>query len=46
MIMKRILPLAAGCALVLLAACGGGDGVKLGEFPALTATEGDATLTL
>lgn len=46
MIMKRILPLAAGCALVLLAACGGGDGVKLGEFPALTATEGDAPLTL
>ncbi len=43
---KRLFALAAGCALALLAACGGGDGVKLGEFPALSATEGDAPITL
>jgi hypothetical protein len=43
----RMLALAAGCALALLAACGGNnDGVKLGDFPALSATEGDAPLTL
>lgn len=42
----RMFALAAGCALALLTACGGGDGVKLGEFPALSATEGDAPITL
>jgi hypothetical protein len=43
---KRLLVLAAGFALSLLAACGGGDGVKLGEFPAITKTEGDAPFKL
>lgn len=39
--------LAAGCALALLAACGSNnDSVKLGDFPALSATEGDTPLTL
>jgi hypothetical protein len=43
---KRIFALAATCALFLLAGCGGGDGVKLGEFPALVKTEGDAPFKL
>ena len=43
---KRFLALAASCALLLLSACGSNDGVKLGDFPALSATEGDAPLTL
>lgn len=43
---KRILALAASCVLFLLTACGGGDGVKLGEFAALSAAEGDAPITL
>jgi hypothetical protein len=30
----------------LMVACGGGGGVPLGEFPDLTATEGDAPITL
>lgn len=38
---KRILALAAACTLTLLAACGGGDGVPLGEFPAINVAEGD-----
>lgn len=39
---KRILTLAASCALALLAACGGNnDGVQLGEFPAISVAEGD-----
>lgn len=43
----RMRALAVGCALALLAACGSNnDGVKLGDFPALSATEGDTPLTL
>ncbi|MFL6657040.1 MAG: hypothetical protein ACJ8GW_03115 [Massilia sp.] len=30
----------------ILAACGGGGGVPLGDFPAITATEGDPAITL
>lgn len=40
---KRLLSLAA---LFLLTSCGGGDGVTLGEFPALNKTEGDAPFAL
>jgi hypothetical protein len=43
---KRLLAFAAACTLTLLAACGGGDGVPLGEFPAITKTEGDAPFEL
>jgi hypothetical protein len=43
---KRLLAFVATCALFLLAACGGNDGVKLGEFPALNKTEGDAPFKL
>ncbi len=44
---KRISALAAACVLSLLAACGGSDdGVKLGAFPAITKTEGDAPFEL
>jgi hypothetical protein len=46
MMTKRLLALAAACTLTLLAACGGGDGVPLGEFPAMTKTEGDAPFEL
>jgi hypothetical protein len=46
MMTKRFLALAAACPLILLAACGGGDGVPLGEFPAMTKTEGDAPFEL
>lgn len=43
---NRLLSIvAAVCALVLVA-CGSGNGVPLSNFPALTATEGDAPLTL
>lgn len=42
----RILSLAVTGALLLLAACGGNDGVELGPFAALTATEGDAPIKL
>ena len=39
---KRQSALAAACALILLAACGGNnDGVTLGEFPAISVAEGD-----
>jgi hypothetical protein len=43
---KRKLSLAITGALFLLASCGGHDGVELGPFAALTATEGDAPITL
>ena len=44
---KSILALAASCALLLLAACGGSDdGVPLGPFPALSKTEGDPPFKL
>lgn len=44
---KRMLALAAACALSLLAACGGSDdGVPLGAFPAISKTEGDAPFEL
>jgi hypothetical protein len=43
---KRHLALAAGFALFLLAACGSNDGVKLGEFPAISKTEGDPPFQL
>jgi hypothetical protein len=47
MTMKRMWALAAGCVLVLLAACGGSDdGVPLGPFPAISKTEGDAPFEL
>lgn len=42
----RILSLAVTGALFLLASCGGHDGVELGPFAPLTATEGDAPITL
>jgi hypothetical protein len=39
--------LAGAIAAVILTACGGGEGgVPLGDFPAITATEGDAPITL
>ena len=39
---RKFLPLIALCSAVLLTACGGGDdGVTLGPFPNITATEGD-----
>lgn len=43
---KRHLALTAGFALFLLAACGSNDGVKLGDFPAISKTEGDAPFEL
>lgn len=43
---KCILPLAITGALLLLVSCGGHDGVELGEFPAITKTEGDAPFDL
>lgn len=44
---KPVLARLAACALSLLAACGGsGDGVPLGEFPAISKTEGDAPFEL
>jgi hypothetical protein len=46
MMTKRLFALAAACTLTLLAACGGGDGVPLGEFPAMTKTEGDTPFEL
>lgn len=42
----RIFSLAMTGALVLLASCGGHEGVELGPFAPLTATEGDAPITL
>jgi len=39
-----LIPAAFCC--VILIACGGSGGVPLGDFPALSATEGDAPLTL
>jgi hypothetical protein len=42
MMTQRFLALAAACTLTLLTACGGNDdGVKLGEFPAISVAEGD-----
>lgn len=44
---KRIASLVLAAVLLVLAACGGGGaGVKLGAFPAITKTEGDAPFTL
>lgn len=43
---KHLLAFAASCALLLLTACGSNDGVKLGDFPALTKTEGDQPFKL
>jgi hypothetical protein len=43
---KRLLALAATCTLFLLAACGSNDGVKLGEFLAISKTEGDPPFQL
>ena len=42
----RILSLAVTGALCLLASCGGNDGVELGPFAPITATEGDAPVKL
>lgn len=43
----RLSALAAVCVCSLLSACGyNDDGVKLGEFPAITKTEGDPPFTL
>ena len=42
----RILSLAVTGALFLLASCGGNDGVELGPFAPITATEGDAPIKL
>ena len=43
---KRILAMAAACALALLSACGSNDGVELGAFPAISKTEGDPPFAL
>lgn len=43
---KRLLLVLVSLVSALLLACGGGGGVPLSNFPALTATEGDAPLTL
>jgi len=43
---NRHLSLALSGALILLAGCGGHDGVELGAFPALNKTEGDAPFQL
>lgn len=43
---KNILKVLGLVAVFVLAACGGGSGVTLGDFPAINATEGDAPLTL
>jgi hypothetical protein len=44
--LSRILPLVFAGFSLLVAACGGGGGVNLGPFPALTKTEGDAPFVL
>ncbi|MGJ9420302.1 DUF1566 domain-containing protein [Massilia sp. CMS3.1] len=43
---KRILAIAAACALSLLSACGSNEGVELGAFPAISKTEGDPPFAL
>lgn len=43
---KNILKVLGLLAVCVLAACGGGGGVMLGDFPAINATEGDAPVTL
>lgn len=43
---SRLLPLLVAIVTFLLAGCGTGDGVPLGEFPAMTKTEGDAPFVL
>lgn len=43
---SRILPLIATAFTLMLAACGGGGGVTLGPFAAITKTEGDAAFVL
>jgi hypothetical protein len=43
---SRLLPLLAAGMALLLASCGGGDGVKLGDFPSMSKTEGDAPFVL
>ena len=43
---KPILSIAMTGALLLLASCGGNDGVQLGPFAPITATEGDAPIKL
>jgi hypothetical protein len=42
---KRLFSVLLATVVLVLAACGGG-GVKLGDFPAITKTEGDAAFTL
>lgn len=42
----RILALVVASIVLVLAACSGGGGVKLGAFPAITKTEGDAPFAL
>lgn len=43
---NRLLPLALSGVFLLLAGCGGHDGVELGPFPALSKTEGDEPFKL
>lgn len=43
---KRVLSFVLASVVLVLAACGGGGGVTLGAFPAITKTEGDAPFTL
>jgi hypothetical protein len=43
---KRVVSLLLATVVLVLAACGGGSGVKLGDFPAITKTEGDAAFKL
>lgn len=43
---KRLFSFVIACVVLVLAACGGGSGVKLGAFPAITKTEGDAPFAL
>jgi hypothetical protein len=43
---KRLFSVLLATVVLVLAACGGGGGVKLGDFAAITKTEGDAAFTL
>lgn len=43
---RKILSLLTLGAALVLTACGTGDGVELGPFPDITATEGDANINL
>jgi len=46
MVNKHLIYVAVFAASLMLASCGGHEGVELGEFPALSKTEGDAPFDL